>query len=301
MVLGGELRGPAILDHDGLVRLDDDGRAGDALPSRHRLAPDDRRLVPLPFREEAGALGDLGLAAVLGRRSLLEVGAAADGLDLDGLDDQRLGLVHEAEAGLVRRLEGVLHLGTAYRTASRSRCRCRHSGYERGHGWRYRLPARPALPPRLRLGAQPVGDHADRGLGAGVERYIERGGTGGADFGEAHAIGRKQAGERMQQHRLDAERIGDEAGMLAAGAAKGVQRIAGDIIAALDRDLLDRLGHVGDGDLDEAVGDLLGRAAIADLASERCELLAHGRDIERLVAGRDRRSPGNRTGSACRP
>ena len=64
--------------------------------------------------------------------------------------------------------------------------------------------------------------------------------------------------------------------MLAAGAAEAVERIAGDVIAALHGDLLDRLGHVGDRDLEETVGDFLGAAPVADARGEIDELRAHG-------------------------
>ncbi len=94
----------------------------------------------------------------------------------------------------------------------------------------------------------------------------------------------------MQQHARHPERIGDEARVLAAGAAKTAQRVFGDVVAALHRNVLDRIRHVGDGDLEEPVGDLLGRARAADpcgdLGRERRELLAHDLGIERLVAGR---------------
>ncbi len=61
----------------------------------------------------------------------------------------------------------------------------------------------------------------------------------------------------MDQHLGHAERVGDETGMLAAGAAETVERVARYVIAALNRNLLDRIGHVLDRDLDEAVGDFL--------------------------------------------
>ena len=79
----------------------------------------------------------------------------------------------------------------------------------------------------------------------------------------------------MDQHLGHAERVGDEAGVLAAGAAEAVQRIAGHVVAALHRNLLDRVRHVLDRDLDEAVGDLLGRFA-ADLFGESGEGFLHG-------------------------
>ena len=56
-----------------------------------------------------------------------------------------------------------------------------------------------------------------------------------------------------------------------------------DVVAALHRDGLDRVRHVLDGDLDEAVGDLFRRAPVAELAGQRLERLAHRRPVERLV------------------
>ena len=87
----------------------------------------------------------------------------------------------------------------------------------------------------------------------------------------------------MDQHGLHAERVGDEAGVLAAGAAEAVEQIFGDVVAALHRDLLDGVGHVLDGDGDEALGDRFGRAAVADLCGQGGETLAHHRGVERLV------------------
>ena len=135
----------------------------------------------------------------------------------------------------------------------------------------------------FRLGCKLPGQRLDRRLGLPVEGDIQRRGPGRADLGEPHAIGREQPGERMQQHGLDAERVRDQAGVLASGPAEGVQRIARDVVAALHRDLLDRLGHVGDGDLDEAVGDLLGRAPVADFGRQHREFVADDLDVERLV------------------
>ena len=83
-----------------------------------------------------------------------------------------------------------------------------------------------------------------------------------AHVGEAHAVRRQHAGERMDEHARHAERVGDEARVLAAGAAEAAQRVLGDVVAALHRDVLDRVRHVLDGDLEEAVGDLLGRRAL---------------------------------------
>src|SRR3546814_2040541 len=61
----------------------------------------------------------------------------------------------------------------------------------------------------------------------------------------------------MQEDLGHAERIGHQAGVLAAGAAEAVERVLGDIVAALHGDLLDGVGHVLHGDAQEALGDLL--------------------------------------------
>ena len=87
----------------------------------------------------------------------------------------------------------------------------------------------------------------------------------------------------MDQHLGHAERIRHQAGVLAAGAAEAVERVARHVVAALHRDLLDRVRHVLDRDLDEAVGDLLAGAAVADLARELGERRAHRLGVERQV------------------
>ena len=60
----------------------------------------------------------------------------------------------------------------------------------------------------------------------------------------------------MDQHLRHAECVGDKAGVLAAGAAETVQCVARDIVAALNRNFLDRVRHVLDRDTNEAVGDV---------------------------------------------
>ena len=71
------------------------------------------------------------------------------------------------------------------------------------------------------------------------------------DLGKPHAIGRKDAGVGVHKDRLHAQRIGNQAGMLAAGTAKALKGIAGHVVAALDGDLLDRVRHVLDRDAQE--------------------------------------------------
>src|SRR5690348_14355145 len=92
----------------------------------------------------------------------------------------------------------------------------------------------------------------------------------------------------MDEDALDTERIGDAAGMLAAGAAEAAERIFGHIIATLDRDLLDRVRHRRIGDGDKALGHLGRTAPIArgcgNLLREPGEFLLHDFAVERLVA-----------------
>ena len=95
----------------------------------------------------------------------------------------------------------------------------------------------------------------------------------------------------MDQHCLHAQRIGDQAGVLAAGGTEAVERIFGHVVAALDRDLLDGVRHVLDGDADEAVGHFLAAAPVADLLGQLLERGMHGAGIERFIVVRpeDRR------------
>ncbi len=111
MILRGELGPPAVLDDDRLVRLDDDGGAGHLVAGRERVARVDERARAICRRRRsacgAPARGS-GARVVLCTRSRKR-GAAADRLDRDRLDDQRLAAIDEAEARLVRALEGGFH------------------------------------------------------------------------------------------------------------------------------------------------------------------------------------------------
>src|SRR5262249_16950141 len=96
-----------------------------------------------------------------------------------------------------------------------------------------------------------------------------------ADVGEAHAVGRKQRREGVNENARHAERVGYQAGMLAARAPEAVERVMRDVVAALDGNFLDRIGHVLDRDLDEAVGNVFGLSA-AGLLCKVGEGHAHG-------------------------
>ncbi|MDR8763757.1 hypothetical protein FEP90_05478 [Burkholderia multivorans] len=94
----------------------------------------------------------------------------------------------------------------------------------------------------------------------------------------------------MRGHLRHAERVGNAARMLAARAAERRQHIARHVVAALHRNLLDRVRHAADRNLEEAFRECLGRLAPAgrrmDLVGERAELRDHAVAIERLVGMR---------------
>ena len=254
------------------------------------------------MRRVGRAAASLGRSPASARRT---VGAAADGLDRDRLDDQRLALDDEAELRLCAASKAAARVmrrrrSPASKSTGRARCRCRHSGYARA---RCTVTASPARRPGRRLRFDRVVAEAARRRVAidgsdRVDRAAARapaGGWRGCRRGPCHRP--TAARERMDQHACHAERIGDQAGMLAAGAAEAVERIAGDVIAALHGDLLDRVRHVLDRDAEEAVGDFLGRAAVADLVRERANA---SRTASRRAAGRARRrrSSGRNRGSS---
>jgi hypothetical protein len=92
-------------------------------------------------------------------------------------------------------------------------------------------------------------NRAQIGVRFSAQTYFNGGFAHCSLVGQAHAVGRHHAGQRMHEHRLHAQRIGHQAGVLAAGAAKAGQRVFGDVVAALHRDLLDGVGHIADGDI----------------------------------------------------
>jgi hypothetical protein len=64
---------------------------------------------------------------------------------------------------------------------------------------------------------------APAGIERRRERQLDRGLAHHALVGQAHAVGRQHAGERMHEDAVHAERVGDPAGVLAAGAAEALQ------------------------------------------------------------------------------
>ena len=63
----------------------------------------------------------------------------------------------------------------------------------------------------------------------------------------------------MNENRLDTQHISNQASVLPACATKTIHRVAGDIIAPLDRDFFDRIGHVFNRDTQEPLRQLFRR------------------------------------------
>ena len=173
---------------------------------------------------------------------------AAHGFHRHRLDRDRLGAIDEAESALVRAFERAPHGG-----------RRRELDLDRRIGAGV-AQLRPAVDlDRITCDAlahdlgdrgvgELVGDGADAGERVLVERLVDPLRALGGDVGEPHAIGRKQRRKGVDEHGRDRQRVGDVAGVLAAGAAEAIERVAGHVVAAGDRDRLDRLGHLGDRD-----------------------------------------------------
>ena len=62
----------------------------------------------------------------------------------------------------------------------------------------------------------------------------------------------------MDENALHPQRIGHHASVLARGSAEAAQRVLRDVVPALHGNVLDRVCHVFDGDLEESVGHLFG-------------------------------------------
>ena len=92
----------------------------------------------------------------------------------------------------------------------------------------------------------------------------------------------------MEQDRIDAHGIRDSARMLPACAAEADERVFGRIVAALDRDLFDRLGHVEVSDGEEAFSGFFRRELPAgprfNLGAECSELFGDDAAIQGLIS-----------------
>src|SRR5450631_2079084 len=99
------------------------------------------------------------------------------------------------------------------------------------------------------------------------QRRLHRGLAHRGHLGEPHPVRGQHPSERVDQNPGHAQFVGHGAGVLATRAAEGGQDVGRDVVATLDRDLLDRVGHVGHRDLQKSRGDLLRRGRAAALAA----------------------------------
>ena len=290
VVQPGHARLPAGLDDGGGVLLRDDGRAVDEMAGAQRLAHHERGVPPAALAVHAHGLGDRrrhGRAdrdARFGRRV-----ARGDRLDRHGFDDQAAAFHQEGipatvcglEGGGERRDAAVAEVDDQRRVGSRvAHVRAaHHADLARARALATDLAGR-----LVGQRGEPRVDRRQRGFG---QRLFDRRLAHHALVGQAHAVGRQHARQRMHEHRRHAQRIGHQARVLAAGAAEALQRVARDVVAAGHRDLLDRVGHARDGDVDEALCQFLGRARAAggrrDVGGHPVERVDDRVAIERLV------------------
>ena len=295
---------PARLDHGGGEVLGDDGRAVDGVPRPQPGPREQVHLRPGPageHRDPRQVRGPLGLGRVFPGRTRRAVSIAAGFLpgflrgpgDLhgNGFHDDRLVAHEEGEAAGVFGLERSDHL---LQRADRDDdggvgALVAQVGPVRG-GNPAGGTSLPAL--GLDLGArvefQRAQDLRQPVEQAGRERRLDGLLAHRDNVGQPDPVRGQHAGQRVDEHAGHAERVGDGAGMLAAGPAEHVEDVLGDVVAALHRDLLDRVGHVSHGDLDEAGGHLLGTAGVArglgDLLAEVAEQRFRRLGVERLIA-----------------
>lgn len=135
---------------------------------------------------------------------------------------------------------------------------------------------------------QIVGGLEDAGQRGGLQRCLHGLFAHGGRVGEPDAEGGQHARHGRDEHGTDAERVGDHARVLTARTTEGGEGVAGDVVALLDGDPLHRARDVGDGDLEEALRDLLRRAVVAgllvDLACQGDEAVPYEGVVEGLVA-----------------
>ena len=197
-----------------------------ASPGRRSSRTHQRGVVPLrrrntcaPFRGAAPrARGCISLARL--RRRV----AGDHRLDRHRLDHQRLARHQEGVALAVGGLETRDDGRRDRRRARPGPCRCPRSARARAGGMRTRAGADLlAFQLGLRRGAQRIELLGHGGSDCLRQRQLDRLLAHRALVGQAHAVGRQHAGQRMHEHARHAQRIGHQAGVLAAGAAEALQ------------------------------------------------------------------------------
>ena len=287
-------RAPAGEQHDGRDVFGEQCRARERIAGRERVAAHERHVGPGAVDEHGDARtgldGRVGPAVCLRVADGCAVFRDAHGLDGDRFHHEGLRFHHEAESFLMECLEGRFHRACVAE---------RH--FERGVGVLVLEASRAQRAhtlARYALGEDLFDGRALECLialaqcrhGLIVEHRLDSLLAQHAQIGQTHAESRKHACERMQHDAPHAERLGHGASGLTARAAERAQRVVGHVMAAFDRNLLDRLRHVVDGDRKEAFGHGFGAHRAAGLGAharrERFEFFADGRHVERQIAVR---------------
>ena len=164
----------------------------------------------------------------------------------------------------------------SYFSATRCSMRMRSAGTP----WSMHFGARGGCEPRV------VGGEALHG--GGVQPCLDCERLDDTDIGKPDAVGREHARQWMHEYRIHVEGIGDEAGVLSAGAAEARERVAADVVAALHGNLADGVRHVVDRDPQEPERQLGGVRGLAgggtDIPGQLPEADGDARGVERQIA-----------------
>ena len=289
MVEAGQLRLPTGFDHRRRILLGDDDRAQHPIAGAHVFAHHQRRVMPLrlpcdPHGKYTHRLARRHIARRVFR--LARFGRAVarhHQLHRHRLDHQRTPLHQEREALAIRALERFGHLreGTERHHQGGIRpfvAHMRAAQHLRRAGFQTTLQ---------QLGARGVFQFLQHRFDlrkrvvrqAQLERLLAH----HVLVRQPHAVGREHSGQGMNQHLFHAKRIGHQTGVLPTGSAKALQGIARHVIAASDRDFLDRIRHLLHGDLDVAMRH--GLSGSAEWLRKRRKFLGHHRAVQTLVGG----------------
>ena len=283
-----DLRRPAFLDDVRPGRLDDDRGAVDGVTRPELRAVIERRVTPTCARMHAHFRNRPTISVACARGGPLDDRVAGtDRLYRHSLDDQIVALDGKAETRAMNLGEApaklVLRAVVDRQWLMRALIAHVHTPLD------HDPIARDILAEHFLNGTSlEIGKRLGDSLGRALQRTLDLALAQRAHFREAHAISREHARIGMQQHARDAEHIGDGARVLTASPAKAVERVACHVVAALHRDFLDRIGHVLDGNAQEALSNLLRLirrpARVIDLSGQALERLARSLDVQRLVA-----------------
>ena len=270
----GEAGLPARLHHGGGVLLGNDGRARNGIAGAQVFAHHQGGVQPLAVGVQAHRVAAGDFTGAVQRQPGLGRRIARDHrLHRHRLHDQALAGHEEGEALAVGRLERRLDIGHAAERHDQRRVAALVAQVD--PAVHLQLAVADLLLLQFVAGGlgQRIELRGHRCHGVGLQHPLDRLLADHVLVGQAHAVGAEHTGQRMHEHPAHAQGVGHQASVLAAGATEALQGVAGDVVTARHRDLLDRIGHLLHRDADEALGHRLGRAA--GLARQRVELRSH--------------------------